>query len=413
MLWTLVALVGTPIAIWWLRLRQTKIAGENEHSGMGVVCCNPDVVSLILARLSPWASAAPHAVSTVWHDAWPRAIAEAAVTAMKPAAWRRGAHEYCAARQRGAHESCTFQPRSTTIALCDDGDTVATVGFAGDARQVGVWSFTRGMLFGLKGHTDNVLTVATHGNVIISGAGPDDATVRVWSVETREAIALFEGHTAAVYCVAVRDDVVVSGSFDCTCKVWSIQSRAYVLTFTGHEDYISDVKLVGNMAVSAGNVYDNTVRVWSVVDGAEIHCFTHDPVHCPYGLSVEGDTLATGCARGKVWLHSLATGTLQQIIETGQKLDITPESDASDVLRSLFDNVCSVALCGGILATGGFKTVKVWSIIGENAGCLATIATHGTAHGLAFAPRRGYLLVAHGSDDTMTGRPHVYVPVSM
>ena len=44
---------------------------------------------------------------------------------------------------------------------------------------------------------------------------------KVWSREEGRCMATLVGHQAAVSCVAIGEDKIVSGSDDCHIKVWS------------------------------------------------------------------------------------------------------------------------------------------------------------------------------------------------
>lgn len=53
----------------------------------------------------------------------------------------------------------------------------------------------------------------------IAVSGSRDATLRVWNIETGEAMHVLSGHSASVRCIEVSGNKVVSGSYDSTCRV--------------------------------------------------------------------------------------------------------------------------------------------------------------------------------------------------
>lgn len=52
--------------------------------------------------------------------------------------------------------------------------------------------------------------------------GSRDATVKVWNVEAGTLVHDLRGHSAAVRCLEVAGDQIVSGSYDATCRVCGI-----------------------------------------------------------------------------------------------------------------------------------------------------------------------------------------------
>jgi WD40 repeat protein len=56
--------------------------------------------------------------------------------------------------------------------------------------------------------------------------GSRDSSVKVWNIETGQLLHDLRGHAAAVRCLEVAGNQVVSGSYDTTCRV----SRIFLLT---------------------------------------------------------------------------------------------------------------------------------------------------------------------------------------
>ena len=74
----------------------------------------------------------------------------------------------------------------------------------------------------LKGHSDDVESVAysPDGTKIVSGS--TDNTIKIWDTNTGECLQTLMGHSKSVYSVAYSPDgtKIISGSLDNTVKIW-------------------------------------------------------------------------------------------------------------------------------------------------------------------------------------------------
>src|SRR5579863_5393770 len=105
----------------------------------------------------------------------------------------------------------------------------------GSPREAGTtppgYGMTGKPLCTLKGHSDDVSSVAfsPDGARIISGGF--DKTARVWDVQTSREILTLQGHTQPVSSVAFSSDGkrIVTGSNDNTGRVWDAQTGREIL----------------------------------------------------------------------------------------------------------------------------------------------------------------------------------------
>ncbi|ETO04491.1 WD-40 repeat-containing protein, partial [Reticulomyxa filosa] len=73
-------------------------------------------------------------------------------------------------------------------------------------------------------------------------SGSSDSTVRVWDVDTRKQIRLFEEHTSLVYCVKFsryhyhnyHQSVICSSSHDNTIRFWDFKDNQQLRILSGH-----------------------------------------------------------------------------------------------------------------------------------------------------------------------------------
>ena len=66
--------------------------------------------------------------------------------------------------------------------------------------------------------------MATDGVHIVTGDTP--SSLRLWDAETLATAGQLQHSGSSVYCVAVRGDLVVSGSTDSTVKLWRLRARS-------------------------------------------------------------------------------------------------------------------------------------------------------------------------------------------
>ncbi|KAJ2914602.1 hypothetical protein MD484_g5848, partial [Candolleomyces efflorescens] len=129
----------------------------------------------------------------------------------------------------------------------------------------------------VKGHTDEVYSLAISGDGKLLASAGADRRVGIWDVEKGEWIKGFSGHLGhkdVVSNVAFKKGTnqLYSASFDRTVKVYDLTSgvMGYVETLFGHQDHILGLDaLRGDTCVSVG-ARDKTVRYWKIVDETQL-----------------------------------------------------------------------------------------------------------------------------------------------
>ncbi|KAF5384358.1 hypothetical protein D9615_003157 [Tricholomella constricta] len=129
----------------------------------------------------------------------------------------------------------------------------------------------------LKGHTDEVLSLALSGDgQYLASAGRDRKLV-VWDAEKGEWIKAFGGnlgHKDIISALSFRKGThqLYTGSFDRTLKVYDLSPSVmgYVETLFGHQDHVLSLdSLHGETCVSVG-ARDKTVRYWKIVEESQL-----------------------------------------------------------------------------------------------------------------------------------------------
>jgi WD40 repeat protein len=95
----------------------------------------------------------------------------------------------------------------------------------------------------------------------------------------------------------------VSGSNDRTLRIWDLESGQALRTLEGHTDGVSAVEVTpdGRHAVSGSS--DQTLRIWDLDGGKEIAAFTGDNQMHSCAVTSDGRTIIAADGLGR--LHSL------------------------------------------------------------------------------------------------------------
>ncbi len=93
----------------------------------------------------------------------------------------------------------------------------------------------------IAGHVGIVSAVAFHpGGKLVASAGEDDKTVRVWNLETRQAVAECVGHEMAPRHVGFDPTGnLLSSAADTTIRCWDLASQAQTRILPGHSRYVA------------------------------------------------------------------------------------------------------------------------------------------------------------------------------
>lgn len=241
----------------------------------------------------------------------------------------------------------------------------------------------------LRGHTDEVASVAFSPDGKRIATSSLDGTVKIWEAETGTETLTLHGHNDAVSSVAFSPDgsELVTASWDKTAKVWDAVSGKPLITLSGHTDGISRAIFSpmegGTHVITASD--DGTAKVWDVKTGKEL--------------------LTLSDQSG--WINSIAISPDGNRIATAQVDGITKIWDANTgeeilTLSGHADNVLAVAFSpdGTKLATGGFDGIaKVWDV--QTGETLLTLTGHHNSaiYSVTFSPD-GSRLATSSSDNT-------------
>jgi WD40 repeat protein len=147
-----------------------------------------------------------------------------------------------------------------------------------------------------EGHARAISCVAIlpDGRIV---SGSNDRTLKIWNLQTGKCDMIFTGHTDWVNCVAVYvsqkqladslidrvhlDGCIISGSDDATVKIFNIQTGKCDITFTGHTNTVNCVAVLSDGRIVSGSD-DRTIKIWNPQTGiCDINLTGHtDGVMC-------------------------------------------------------------------------------------------------------------------------------------
>ena len=136
------------------------------------------------------------------------------------------------------------------------------------------WSAAKGApAWTLRGHANDVFTIAFSADSCMLASAGIDQTVRLWNTQTRKVIRTLQGHSAKILSVAFSPDqerlASVSGGnyrsgsdLPGEVKLWDTATGQEILSLQGRGKFASDVAFSPDGRAIASANADGTVTVW-------------------------------------------------------------------------------------------------------------------------------------------------------
>jgi len=152
----------------------------------------------------------------------------------------------------------------------------------------------------------------------------DDKTLRLWDVNTGDALVEFRGHSNFVFCTKFNpqsSNLLVSGSFDETVKLWDVRTGDCVSTLPAHSDPVTAVDFNRDGTCIVSGSHDGLVRIWDTATGEclkTLYAHGNPPVshvqYTPNGKYVLAGTLDS---KLRLWPLSPSATTTAKSSATG------------------------------------------------------------------------------------------------
>jgi WD40 repeat protein len=135
----------------------------------------------------------------------------------------------------------------------------------------------------LKGHSDNVTSVAFHSSATLLATGNSNGTAKLWRISpdgtAATCVATLEGHSDSVNSVDFHPTLplLATGSCDKTAKVWRMSpdstAATCVATLKGHSGKVLSVSFHASAPLLATGSCDKTAKLWCLkLDGTAPTC---------------------------------------------------------------------------------------------------------------------------------------------
>src|SRR5579883_563060 len=345
-----------------------KIPLERRHARgqPDPLCFSPDCKTLAVGL---YESLPPKKGENVWKDAHPVALIDL----------ETGKESRKLEPQPGRIKAACFSPDGKILAAMNGVPTVVGNFRSDDNNQIHFWEAETGKhLWDTPAHAEHLhqgpchLAFSPDGTKLAVSATA--SALHVWDgARGREDPERTESHHDQTYCVVFSPDgrTLASGSADHDIVLWDAVTGKQRSRLRGHQGTVSSLAFSpdGKLLASACRWNDQTVRLWDLTSGKEIHQYlvSSVPIHNggSWGVgtwvafAANGKILAAGGTDHKLRLWDVATG-MEQFNQEIRGLPALPKG--LDAFKSFtFDPVFSSD--GRVLAFSIGETIYISDVL--------------------------------------------------
>ncbi|SCV69766.1 BQ2448_1160 [Microbotryum intermedium] len=234
---------------------------------------------------------------------------------------------------------------------------------ASQDATVRLWSLeTFTNLVAYRGHREPVWDVEWGPRGIYFATASRDRTARLWSSDKTHALRIFAGHLSDVNCVRFHPNslYIATGSSDRTCRLWDVQKGTCVRVFVGHRDAVTCLAMSPDGRFLASAADDLTLKLWDLASGRLIKSMTgHTSSIYSLSFSAESTVLVSGSADAtvRVWdvlANPYSSDLNGEIIPgSGGRSGTGVGRSLGSVTRMSFEQVKGSARRASLVASGG------------------------------------------------------------
>ncbi|KAJ5075902.1 lissencephaly-1 [Anaeramoeba ignava] len=233
----------------------------------------------------------------------------------------------------------------------------------------------------LKGHKSPIMAVKYHPVFSLVATVSEDATTKIWDIESGEMIESVKGHTNIVQDIDWNEDgkFLVTSSADMSVKVYDSQRDwNCIKTLTGHEHNVSGVAFVPKKPQVISCSRDNTIKLWDFSTGLCLFTFEdHDDWVRRVAVNSDG-TIFASCSNDKtarIW--DLASNKCISVLSGHENvvecLAFSPQTTNEFIEIKHEKN--SPFINNPFLATGSRdKSIRIWNL--ETKECVLILSGH-------------------------------------
>lgn len=199
----------------------------------------------------------------------------------------------------------------------------------------------------------------SHDNKYLA-VGYDDCKVRVWDLEKKCCIKVFQGHKDSVKCVvwSPNDEFIASGSDDTMIKIWSVKDGKHIKTSTFHRAPVNCILWLKNNYIVSGS--DDKMVIKFNFPRIEEHKVLKNHTKRIYGLTASADEkYVISIGNDKILcLWNIEKGEIVQYMDSEHSEPIrgvdwscqgdivTASNDCSWIIRAFDNNKNNISYCG-------------------------------------------------------------------
>jgi WD40 repeat protein len=351
------------------------VAGAVRLSAATIARDPAQLVSQLSGRLMPYAS---YASIGAFLDALAKAADSPWVRALRPTLAAPGGAMLFPLR--GHTEDVT------SVAVTPNGKLAVSTSYDG---SLCAWDIERGVRLAAfrTAPWSSGRAVAVTADGSLTAGGFDDGTILLWNIGAGTLTKTLRGHTDSVRAVTFADDgaTVLSGSDDRTIKVWETASGRELQTLSGHSDAVTALAVMPDSRFVISSGADKVLQVWDRSTGTAIRKLTgHTWAVRAVAVTPDGRGCVSGSEDGTLRLWDVQSGETLRVMQ-GHVGWVRGVAVSPDGTRAV--------------SCGDDATVRVWDLAtGANVETLSEHAAPVTGIALTGDGRRA---VSSSNDETL------------